>query len=162
MEQDAQSLSRQLAGQLLARAARVTCAESCTGGLIAKTFTDLAGSSEWFDRGFVTYSDAAKSEMLGVPASLIEDYGAVSEAVANAMASGALRHSGAAYAIAVTGIAGPGGGSEDKPVGTVWIAVASADQLSARRHCFAGDREAVRQATLIAGLETLVRLVEAS
>ena len=111
----------------------MTCtAESCTGGLIAKTFTDLAGSSDWFDRGFVTYSNAAKSDMLAVPASIIDDYGAVSEPVAVAMAGGALRHSQADYAVAVTGVAGPGGGSDDKPVGTVWIAVASAD---ARRPC---------------------------
>jgi PncC family amidohydrolase len=105
---------------------RVCTAESCTGGLIAKTFTDLAGSSDWFERGFVTYSNEAKSEMLAVPASIIEDYGAVSEPVATAMASGALRHSRADYAIAVTGVAGPGGGSEEKPVGTVWIPAAAA------------------------------------
>ena len=135
-------------------------AESCTGGLIAKTFTDLAGSSDWFERGFVTYSNQAKSEMLAVPASVIEDYGAVSEAVASAMASGALRHSRADFAVAVTGVAGPGGGSEDKPVGTVWIAVASADQLITKRQQFEGDRQAVREATLEAAIVALLSLVE--
>lgn len=150
---------RQLCAELLRRGERICSAESCTGGLIAKTFTDLAGSSDWFDRGFVTYSNAAKSEMLGVPPSLIEDYGAVSEPVANAMASGALRHSDAGYAIAVTGVAGPGGGSAEKPVGTVWIALASNGQLRARCYHFDGDRAAVRAATLNAGLEMLVELV---
>jgi nicotinamide-nucleotide amidase len=153
-------LVTELSAALLRKQQKVCTAESCTGGLIAKTFTDLAGSSDWFDRGFVTYSNAAKSEMLGVPASVIEDYGAVSEAVANAMASGALLHSDADFAVAVTGVAGPGGGSEEKPVGTVWIAVASAVQLGARCHLFSGDRAAVRAATLIAGLEALIELVD--
>jgi nicotinamide-nucleotide amidase len=159
MNSDIQLLVNQLSMALLHKRQKVCTAESCTGGLIAKTFTDLAGSSDWFDRGFVTYSNAAKHEMLGVPASLIEDYGAVSEAVANAMASGALRHSEADYAVAVTGVAGPGGGSEEKPVGTVWIAVASADQLQAQCHHFDGDRAAVREATLLAVLEALLGLV---
>jgi nicotinamide-nucleotide amidase len=159
MSSDINILVPQLAMELLQRDQRVCTAESCTGGLIAKSFTDLAGSSDWFDRGFVTYSNAAKSEMLGVPASLIEDYGAVSEAVANAMASGALRHSEADYAVAVTGVAGPGGGSEEKPVGTVWIAVASVDQLQARRHLFTGDRSTVRDATLVSAIEALLDLL---
>ena len=160
MSSDIRQLVKQLSAELLRKQQKVCTAESCTGGMIAKAFTDLAGSSDWFDRGFVTYSNAAKSEMLGLPASLIEDYGAVSEAVANAMASGALRHSEADYAVAVTGVAGPGGGSEDKPVGTVWIAVASKDQLEAQCHHFDGDRATVREATLRAGLESLLeRLV---
>jgi nicotinamide-nucleotide amidase len=161
MSSDSHLLVQQLATELLQRGQRVCTAESCTGGLIAKSFTDLAGSSDWFDRGFVTYSNAAKSEMLTVPAALIEDYGAVSEAVANAMASGALRHSEADYAVAVTGVAGPGGGSAEKPVGTVWIAVASVDQLVARRHLFAGDRGAVRAATLVSAIEALLELLSA-
>ncbi len=153
-------LIRKLAARLVAAGQRMTAAESCTGGLIAKTCTDLAGSSDWFDRGFVTYSNAAKSEMLAVPASIIEDYGAVSEPVATAMASGALRHSEAAYAVAVTGIAGPGGGSADKPVGSVWIAVASASRQQAQLFHFDGDRAAVREATLQKALEMLLELVE--
>jgi nicotinamide-nucleotide amidase len=160
MSSDIRPLVTQISAELLRKQQKVCTAESCTGGLIAKSFTDLAGSSDWFDRGFVTYSNAAKSEMLGVPASLIEDYGAVSEAVASAMASGALRHSEADYAVAVTGVAGPGGGSAEKPVGTVWIALASAHQVETQCHHFGGDRGAVREATLRAGLETLLeRLV---
>jgi nicotinamide-nucleotide amidase len=159
MNDNPDALTQRIATQLLAKRRSVCTAESCTGGLIAKTFTDLAGSSDWFDRGFVTYSNAAKSEMLGVPPSVIEDYGAVSEAVANAMATGALRHSEADFAIAVTGVAGPGGGSAEKPVGTVWIAVASADQLEAQCHQFEGDRAAVREATLVAGLAMLIERV---
>ncbi|MEO6291217.1 MAG: CinA family protein, partial [Burkholderiaceae bacterium] len=96
-------------------------AESCTGGLIAAACTDLAGSSQWFDRGFVTYSNAAKTDMLGVGAALIAQFGAVSEPVAVAMAQGAVQHSAAQVAVAVTGVAGPTGGNAEKPVGTVWI-----------------------------------------
>jgi len=161
MDKDSQASVRIVVDRLLKHRQKVCTAESCTGGLIAKTFTDLAGSSEWFERGFVTYSDAAKTDMLAVPASLIEDYGAVSEAVATAMASGALRHSQADYSIAVTGVAGPGGGSEDKPVGTVWIALASAEQMVARRYQFDGDRQAVRAATMQTALDLLLDLVSA-
>ena len=161
MEKDRVASVQTVADRLLKRRQKVCTAESCTGGLIAKTFTDLAGSSDWFERGFVTYSNDAKNEMLAVPASLIEDYGAVSEAVATAMASGALRHSKADYSIAVTGVAGPGGGSDDKPVGTVWIALASAEQMVARRYQFDGDRQAVRAATMQTALELLLDLVSA-
>lgn len=160
MQQDIPSLVERLAAQLRERGQRVCTAESCTGGLIAKTLTDLAGSSDWFDRGFVTYSNRAKSDMLGVPASVIEDYGAVSEAVATAMASGALRHSEAEYAIAVTGVAGPGGGSAEKPVGTVWIATAGPDQQQAQVYRFDGDRAAVRDATLLHALQMLAGIIE--
>jgi nicotinamide-nucleotide amidase len=160
MNSDPEQRTTELAATLLRRHQKICAAESCTGGLIAKTFTDLAGSSDWFERGFVTYSNAAKSEMLAVPASLIEAYGAVSEAVATAMASGALRHSRADYSVAVTGVAGPGGGSDDKPVGTVWIAVASVEKMLAKRYQFGGDRQAVRAATLIAAIEVLLDLIE--
>ncbi|MCP4874402.1 MAG: CinA family protein [Gammaproteobacteria bacterium] len=153
-------LVERVAAALLAARKKVCTAESCTGGLIAKSFTDLAGSSDWFDRGFVSYSNQAKSEMLGVPAVVIAEYGAVSEPVANAMASGALRHSEADFTIAVTGVAGPGGGSDEKPVGTVWIALASSNQLIARRHRFEGDRMAVRQATMHSAILALLELVE--
>ena len=162
MSNDSHILVPQLAMGLLQRGQRVCTAESCTGGMISKSFTDLAGSSDWFDRGYVTYSNAAKSEMLGVPATLIEDYGAVSEPVANAMASAALRQSEADYAVAVTGVAGPGGGSEEKPVGTVWIAVASKYQANARLHRFDGDRQAVREATLQAAIEAMLELLESA
>ena len=161
MDKDSLKSVQAVADRLLKHRQKVCTAESCTGGLIAKTFTDLAGSSDWFECGFVTYSNDAKNEMLAVPASLIEDYGAVSEAVAIAMASGALRHSKADYSIAVTGVAGPGGGSDDKPVGTVWIAVASAEQMVARRYQFDGDRQAVRVTTMQTALELLLDLVSA-
>ena len=118
-------LVEDLATALLARGWMLATAESCTGGLIAGACTDLAGSSNWLERGFVSYSNAAKSELLGVDAALIARHGAVSEPVARAMAQGALQHSKAQCAIAVTGIAGPGGGSADKPVGTVWFAWAT-------------------------------------
>ena len=155
MSTHTQQLVQKLAEELSQRGEKLATAESCTGGLIAKTLTDLAGSSVWFDRGFVTYSNEAKSEMISVPVSVIEQYGAVSEPVVNAMVAGALRHSAADYAIAVTGVAGPGGGSAEKPVGTVWIGVGSKYQLVARRYVFPGDRDAVRQATLETALVNL-------
>ncbi len=162
MSKDNVALVQQLATRLLQRQQKVCTAESCTGGLIAKTLTDLAGSSDWFERGFVTYSNLAKSEMLAVPASIIDDYGAVSEPVATAMASGALRHSQADFAVAVTGVAGPGGGSAEKPVGMVWIAVASVDEHTANRFQFNGDREAIREASLESALEALIDLIDST
>lgn len=134
-------------------------AESCTGGLIAAACTDLAGSSNWFERGFVTYSNAAKTQALGVDATLIATEGAVSEAVARAMALGALRHSQAQVAVAVTGVAGPTGGSALKPVGTVWFGFATpAGTVSEVGH-FTGDRAAVRAATVAHALQRLIELL---
>lgn len=135
---------------------RMATAESCTGGLIAAACTDLPGSSAWFERGFVTYSNAAKTGMLGVDAALIDAHGAVSEAVARAMAEGALRHSLAQVSLAVTGVAGPTGGSVDKPVGTVWFAWATPAGVFAERQRFAGDRAAVRKATVAHALAGLL------
>ena len=135
-------------------------AESCTGGLIAAACTDLAGSSNWFERGFVTYSNAAKTELLGVPAELIEQFGAVSEPVARAMAAGALAHSHAQVAVAVTGVAGPGGGSVDKPVGTVWFGWATPTGQHSECQHFAGDRAAVRTATVRHALTRLLGLLD--
>ncbi len=123
-------------------------AESCTGGMIAAACTELAGSSNWFERGFVTYSNEAKTEMLGVDVALIETHGAVSEVVARAMAFGAVRHSRARLSVAVTGIAGPSGGSAQKPVGTVWFGFMVDGLLSSETKCFPGDRAAVRAATV--------------
>lgn len=123
-------------------------AESCTGGMIAAACTDLAGSSAWFERGFVSYSNAAKTELLGVDAALITSHGAVSEAVVRAMAAGALVHSKAQVALAVTGVAGPSGGSADKPVGTVWFGWATPQGVSSEVQHWGGDRAAVRQATV--------------
>ena len=146
---------------LLSEAKRKVCtAESCSGGLIAKSFTDLAGSSAWFERGFVTYSNESKVEMLGVSESVIEQYGAVSEPVATAMAVGALSHSLADYSIAVTGVAGPGGGSDEKPVGTVWVGVASKNQVSARKYQIDGNREEIRRQTMQRAVGNLLGLLE--
>lgn len=145
-------LSEKVGQALKAQGATVTAAESCTGGWIAKTLTDVAGSSAWFERGFVTYSNEAKSQMIGVSAVTLEQHGAVSEPVVVEMAVGALRAARASYAVSVSGIAGPDGGSDEKPVGTVWFGVASATgQGVTQRECFAGDRESVRrQATAFA------------
>lgn len=139
------------------RSARLTTAESCTGGWVAKAVTDVAGSSDWFERGFVTYSNESKQEMLGVRTSTLERVGAVSEAVVREMAAGALAHSRAQWAVAVSGVAGPGGGSADKPVGTVWIAWTNDEGRGwARRFRFDGDREAVRRSTVMAALSGLI------
>ncbi len=146
-----------LAERLLARQWMLATAESCTGGMIAAACTDLAGSSAWFERGFVSYSNAAKTELLGVPAELIARHGAVSEPVVRAMASGALAHSRAQVAVAVTGVAGPSGGSADKPVGTVWFAWATPQGLWSERQVFAGDRAAVRSATVRHALAMLLQ-----
>lgn len=147
---------QELAEAARQRRQRVATAESCTGGLVAAWFTSLAGSSDWFDRGYITYSNEAKVEELGVPPELIEREGAVSEAVVRAMALGARGRSGADWAVALTGIAGPSGGSDDKPVGTVWVAWAGPEgAVEARRFQFTGDRLAVREqaaSEAIAGL----------
>lgn len=151
--------------QALAQALRhrgwsMACAESCTGGLIAAACTAVAGSSDWFERGFVTYSNAAKTEMLGVPAALLAQHGAVSEAVACAMAAGAIERSCARIAVAVTGIAGPGGATPGKPVGTVWLALATRNAAQAAHTTalllqLGGDRAAVREQTVLRALQQL-------
>lgn len=138
-------------------------AESCTGGLVAAACTSVAGSSEWYERGFVTYSNASKVELLDVDAALLETHGAVSEAAALAMAQGALAHSRATLAVATTGIAGPGGGVPGKPVGTVWLAWAvRGGECGAQRLWLPGDRAAVREATVRAALARAQRLAEAA
>jgi nicotinamide-nucleotide amidase len=138
----------------------IATAESCTGGLIAKTLTDRAGSSGWFDSGFVTYSNQAKQHMLGVDAKTLENHGAVSKPVVEQMMDGAISSSQATLAIAVSGVAGPGGGSADKPVGFVWIGV---KRLNGRSICqsfqFAGDRDSVRNQTLESAVELLIKLL---
>jgi nicotinamide-nucleotide amidase len=146
----------ELAELLLARRWMLATAESCTGGLIAGACTDLAGSSRWFERGFVTYSNEAKTEMLGVDEVLLRQHGAVSEAVVRAMAEGAVRHSPAQASVAVTGVAGPSGGSRDKPVGTVWFAFMVDGRLTSEMRRFDGDRAAVRAATVRHALDELL------
>ena len=151
-----------LADAMRARGWRLATAESCTGGLIAAACTAVAGSSDWFECGYVSYSNAAKTEMLGVPAPLLAEHGAVSEAVVRAMALGAMANAHVELSVAVTGIAGPGGATPGKPVGTVWLAVAVAaagatlaPRVSAERLQLGGDRSAVREQTLRRALQQL-------
>lgn len=153
-----------LAALLEARGLKLTCAESCTGGWLAKCLTDRAGSSAWFEFGFVTYGNNAKQKLLGVRAATLDAHGAVSQQVAEAMATGARRVSGADLAVAITGIAGPAGGTAAKPVGTVWFAWAGPDGvLGAERRVFSGvgpgDRAAIRSQAVAAALDgTIARL----
>ena len=158
-EHSAQYLCRLLADLLIKNDLKLVTAESCTGGMISSACTDLAGSSNWFERGFVTYSNAAKTEMLGVDAALIEAHGAVSEAVARAMAFGAIRHSAAQISIAVTGVAGPSGGSAAKPVGTVWFGFSVQGRLHSESMRFDGDRAAVREQTVAHALGRVTSLM---
>jgi len=145
-----------LARALKARGFMLAAAESCTGGLIAAACTSLSGSSDWFERGVVTYSNSAKTELLGVPAELIDRHGAVSAEVARAMAEGALSRSNAQLAVAVTGIAGPTGGTPAKPVGTVWMAIAATDQVTRVELLqLQGDRASVRRQTVERALQAL-------
>ena len=155
-EDDFAPLVEALAGRLLAVGRQLATAESCTGGWIAKVLTDRPGSSEWFERGFVTYSNRAKQELLGVLPATLERYGAVSRETALEMAGGALGNSAADCAVAVTGIAGPGGGSADKPVGTVWLAWAMPDGVGAVCEHFPGDRRQVRALTVERALRGLL------
>lgn len=152
----------QLGTLLQNRNLQLVTAESCTGGWLAKIITDLAGSSAWFERGFVTYSNAAKQEMLGVDPALLATHGAVSAAVVAAMVSGALAHSQAQVAVAISGIAGPGGGTVDKPVGTVWISCGIAEkQINSRQFQYSGDRESIRYQAVSTALDELLALLKA-
>lgn len=149
-------LSERIGQALNARGATVTTAESCTGGWVAKVITDIAGSSAWFERGFVTYSNEAKSQMIGVKPTTLEQHGAVSEPVVVEMAIGAIKAARADYAISISGIAGPDGGTASKPVGTVWFGFASAaGEGITRCECFSGDRENVRRQATAYALQTL-------
>ncbi len=158
-EFDTPRLVALLAEWLPPRGWQMATAESCTGGQIAGACTDLAGSSNWFERGFVTYSNEAKNEMLGVDMALIDAHGAVSEPVARAMVEGAIARSHATVAVSVTGVAGPGGGSAEKPVGTVWFGWSVDGRVRTERRRFDGDRAAVRAATVRYALQTLAELV---
>ena len=153
------ALCARLAQELQDRGWMLATAESCTGGLIAAACTELSGSSNWFERGFVTYSNEAKAESLGVDAALIAQHGAVSEVVARAMAFGAVRHSHAQVSVAVTGVAGPTGGTPLKPVGTVWFGFQVDGQLTSETRCFEGDRAAIRAATVEHALRRLLDLL---
>lgn len=154
MENELEALAMRVGQTLRARDWRLAVAESCTGGWVAKVLTDVAGSSAWFERGFVTYSNAAKQELLDVRAATLEASGAVSEHTAREMAAGALAHSHADVVLAITGIAGPGGGTPDKPVGLVWFAWARrSGALRVAHHHFSGDRTAVRRQAVVTALQ---------
>ncbi|MEW6765567.1 MAG: CinA family protein [Pseudomonadota bacterium] len=142
------------------RGLRLAAAESCTGGWLSKALTDVPGSSGWFDRGFITYSNAAKQDMLGVSEAILHTHGAVSEAAVRAMAEGALVNSLADISVAISGIAGPGGATPDKPVGTVWMAWARRGDIARSRHLvYSGDREAVRAQAVMTACEGLLELL---
>jgi nicotinamide-nucleotide amidase len=151
------TLAARLGAALKARGAKLATAESCTGGWVAQCVTSVPGSSDWYDRGFVTYSDASKQELLGVRRATLEAHGAVSEETAREMAAGALSRSSATLAVAVTGVAGPAGGTPAKPVGTVCFAWADrGGRLRSATRSFAGDRESVRRQSVVAALEGLL------
>lgn len=155
-----EKLAAEMALELTAIGWKMATAESCTGGWIAKCCTDLAGSSAWFERGFVTYSDAAKKDALGVDARILQEAGAVSRAVALQMAEGARRRAAVDITVAVTGIAGPDGGTLDKPVGTVWFSWSRMDHAAdAEVVCFRGDRDAVRRQTVAHALRGLIERI---
>jgi nicotinamide-nucleotide amidase len=162
MSSDALTALATLVGaRLRAKGLMLATAESCTGGWVAQAVTSVAGSSDWFERGFVTYSDAAKQEMLGVSARTLAAHGAVSEETAREMATGALAHSRAQIALAITGIAGPGGGSPEKPLGMVCFAWAVADGIiSAQTRHFKGNRESVRRQSVVAALQRVLELLD--
>jgi len=152
------ALSTRLGEHLRRLNAQVTTAESCTGGGIAEAITRVPGCSAWFEAGYVTYSNSQKTRQLGVPEPLFSQVGAVSQEVVEAMARGAQVASGARFAVAVSGVAGPDGGSPAKPVGTVWVAWADGEHVISERRHFDGDREAVRRQTVIAALDGLLQL----
>ncbi|MGH8551496.1 MAG: CinA family protein [Methylococcales bacterium] len=155
------SLAEQIGRKLLEKRHKLVTAESCTGGWVAKCVTDVAGSSQWFDCGFVTYSNQAKVELLGVSDSVLARYGAVSRETVQAMASGSLAHSDAQLAVAVSGIAGPDGGTQDKPVGTVWFAWQIAGQgCHTEVHHLTGNRGAVREKAVVIGLKGILSVYD--
>jgi nicotinamide-nucleotide amidase len=157
---DIHDLATQVGSVLKSQGLILATAESCTGGGVAQAITEIAGSSEWFECGFITYSNASKSDMLDVPEALIVRYGAVSDEVAQAMAEGALANSNATITLSTTGIAGPGGAVPGKPVGTICFAWAMAHRTFSERLVFQGDRHAVRQQTVAHSLAGLLRFLE--
>jgi PncC family amidohydrolase len=158
-DRDLEALALKLGRALHVRGWHLATAESCTGGWITKALTDVAGSSQWLEGGVVAYSNAAKTELLDVPSELLAVYGAVSEEAVRAMAEGARKRFGVDLAVAVSGIAGPGGGTQDKPVGTVHFAWSAPNRVLAARRIFAGSRESVRRQSVALALERLVDLV---
>lgn len=158
-DDELRSLSETLGASLKGRGWLLTTAESCTGGWVAKVVTDTAGSSEWFDRGFVTYSNEAKQDLVGVSPQTLSRYGAVSEVTVSEMAQGALARSRAEVSVAISGIAGPAGGTPEKPVGTVWIAWGRREgEVRTERQCFEGDRKSIRRSAMVRALEGLIEI----
>ena len=156
-DDDLQQLTMQVADKLLGLGWLLSTAESCTGGWVAKCCTDIAGSSAWFDRGFVTYSNQAKQNMLNVNAETLAQSGAVSEQTVIEMAQGALINSNANISVSISGIAGPDGGSDEKPVGTVWLAWATEKSAKSELHHFSGDRDAVRRQAVATALKGIIK-----
>ena len=159
MQNEIYHLSEQLGRALLQKKATVTTAESCTGGGVAQAITSVAGSSAWFNCGYVSYANSAKQQMLGVAAELLETHGAVSELVVISMVKGAAQRAWADYAVAISGIAGPDGGSDDKPVGTVWFAWLSPNGVVARKYALTGDRISIREQAVKISLQELLHQV---
>jgi nicotinamide-nucleotide amidase len=157
-----EDLAQKIGRRLKASRQRLVTAESCTGGWAAQVVTSVAGSSEWFERGFVTYSNDAKHELLGVPAEMLKKFGAVSEETAREMALGALARSKGTIALSVTGVAGPTGGSAAKPVGTVCFAWAVKSSARSETRHFEGDRESVRRQSVIRALEGVIELLDSA
>ncbi len=160
-EQECRQLAEHVGQCLLQANAVMVTAESCTGGWVACVATAIPGSSRWFERGFVTYTNESKHEMLGVANTTLDQYGAVSEQTVREMARGALQHSHAQVSVAISGIAGPGGGSAEKPVGTVWLAWARGEQLRTHRALFSGDRDQVREQAVITALQGIIDIITA-
>ena len=167
MDTELYQLAEKVAAKLIETGESLGTAESCTGGWVAKCMTDVPGSSQWFDRGYVVYNGLAKQQMLGVPAEIIKQHGEVSEAVVRSLAEAVLAKSNASLSLSISGIAGPGGGSDEKPVGTVWFAWARADKVAgvvrgvettAEMQCFSGDREAVRRQAVIYAMQGVLAL----
>ena len=151
------TIAQQLGEILCKKNAKLTIAESCTGGAISEAITSVSGSSQWFEFGFVTYANSAKQQLLGVSEETLEQYGAVSEQVVKQMAQGAIKQSEADYAIAVSGVAGPDGGTEEKPVGTVWVCWQTPSQIWTHKLVLSGDRQAVRTEAVKKSLQQLLQ-----
>ncbi|MDM3870300.1 nicotinamide-nucleotide amidase [Porticoccus sp. W117] len=163
MSDSSNSLAQQLGDVLMRRGWQVTCAESCTGGGVAEAITSVPGSSRWFEAGFVTYSNAVKQQLLGVSGDTLASHGAVSEAVVREMAQGAQAFANADLAVAISGVAGPDGGSEGKPIGTVWFAWQLGDASCASEMChFSGDRQSVRQQAVVHALNGILMIANSS
>ncbi len=165
MNEKIEDLAQQLGDQLSGKEIEISTAESCTGGLVAAAITSIAGSSGWFDRGFVTYSNEAKQDMLGVQPETLREFGAVSEETAQELSAGALLLSFAQISVSITGIAGPDGGTDDKPVGTIWFAWSTKTEsleieTQTKKELFSGDRDSIRQQAVVTALEGLLKLAQ--